>query len=382
MIDFSLTEEQKIFKETVRQFAEKEILPIIDEAEDKEEFPVELLKKMGKLGYLGISGPPEYGGGGAGKIEECIFIEEIARVSVSVAAAWVVQGCVTPSIIWDFGTEMQKRNYLVPTLSGEKIVSLGVTEVNAGNEVKAIETTAKRDGDCYILNGTKTFNTLGTICDYIVVLAYVDKTRGIDGMNLFIVDKGTKGYTFTKQRKEANRAAESADVVFEDCRVPKENVIGKEGEGFRKIMERFNVERIMVAARAVGVAQAAYEAACKYARERIQFGRPIGEFQAIAFKLSEMYTNIEAARLLTYRAAWLWEKGIMGIKEVSAAKLFATEMAAKVTEEALHIHGGWGLVKGEFPVWRYFRDARVAPVTVGSSEIQKRIIAKQLGFRV
>nr|HID59744.1 acyl-CoA dehydrogenase [Desulfobacterales bacterium] len=381
-MDFTLTDEQRMFKESVRKFAEKEIAPIIDEAEDKEAFPVEIIRKMGKLGYLGISGPPEYGGGGLGKIEECLFMEEIARVSVSVAAVWVVQGGIPPSILWSFGSEEQKEKYLIPTLKGEKIVSLGVTEVNAGNEVKAIQTTAKRDGDYYIINGSKTFNTIGTISDYIILLAYVDKSKGIDGMNLFIVDRGTQGYTFTKQRKEANKAAESADAYFDDCRIPIKNLIGKEGEGFRKIMERFNVERILVSARAVGVAQAAYEAAVKYAGERIQFGKPIGEFQSIAFKLADMEANIQAARLLTYYAAWLWDQGNMCIKEVSSAKLFSTEMAAKVTEEALHIHGGWGLVKGEFPVWRYFRDARVAPVTVGSSEIQRRIIAKELGFRV
>lgn len=379
-MDFALSGEQRLFRDVVRQYCERNVQPLVREAEHRQEFPRELFRAMADLGFLGISGPVEYGGAGQGKLEECLFIEELARVSGGIASAWMVQGCVVPAVLWGFGTEYQKSTYLVPAMRGEKIGALGVTEPDAGNDVKGIQTVAIPDGDGFRLNGTKTFITLGTISDFVLVLAYTDRARGIDGMDVFIVEQGTPGFTSAKLPKHAYRSSDTATLTFEDCYVPRERVLGGDGQGFRKIMKAFVGERVLVAARSVGIARAALEASIRYAQERKQFGHAIGRYQAVSFRVAEMATAVEAARIFTHYAAWLFDQGSECVKEVAMAKLFATEMAVEVTERAMRVFGGHAIIEDEFPTARYFLDARVSVVTVGSSDIQKRAIARQLGL--
>lgn len=379
-MDFALSEEQRLFRKVARDYCEEKVQPLVREAELSQEFPRGLFSEMAELGLLGISGPKEYGGAGQGKIEECLFIEELARISGGMASAWMVQGCVVPGILWSFGSEYQKSRYVVPALRGEKVGALGVTEPEAGNDVKGIRTLATPDGDGYRLNGSKTFITLGTVCDFVLVLAYTDRTRGIDGMDVFIVERGAPGFTSAKLPKHAYRSSETATLTFEDCYVPRDRVLGGDSQGFRKIMKAFVGERVLVAARSVGIARAALEASIRYAQERKQFGHAIGRYQAIAFRVAEMATLVEVARVFTHYAAWLLDQEADCVKEAAMAKLFASEAAVEVTERAMRVYGGHAIIEDEFPTARYFLDARVSVVTVGSSDIQKRAIARQLGL--
>lgn len=380
-MNFALTEEQRLLKEVSRKFCQTELAPLVSKAEALQEFPRDVYPKMAELGFLGISVPVEWGGSGLGKIEESIFIEEVAAVAGGFASSWMVQGCVLPSVIAAFGSDEQKRNYLMPMLRGEKIGSLAVTESEAGSDIRNISTTAKPDGNGFRIKGSKIFITQGTTCDFAVVLACTDKSKGIDGMNLFILDRSTSGFSSTKLRKTAYRSSETASLTFDDCFIPADAVMGgNNSQGFRGIMKTFVGERILVCARSVGIASSAFEAATRYAKERKQFGKTIGSFQAIAFSLAEMATQLEAARLFTQYAAWLWDTDQPHVQQVAMAKLFSTEAAAEITEKALRIFGGYGLIEDAFPAQRAFMDARVSLVTVGSSEIQKRAIAKQLGL--
>ncbi len=378
-MDFEFSEEHRIFRVSIRSFAENEIGPLVDEAEKNERFPVELFPKMGKLGYLGLCYPEEYGGAGADTITECICAEELARVCLGITSAVFIPSMSGVMEIYKFGSEEQKQDYLVPTIRGKKIPAVAITEPDAGSDVSSIKSTARKAGDRYVLNGSKIFITNAPIADYIVVVAFTDKDKGIEGMSLFIVDRDTHGLGVSRLKKMGSKSVETGEVILEDCSIPEKNIIGKEGGAFSRILEGLNRGRVTVAARYVGLAEAAYEAALKYSKERVQFGKPIGKFQSISFKLADMATEIEASRFLVYRAAWLYDKGSKCRKEASMAKLFATEMVQRVTGEAVQIHGGYGYMM-EYPVQRYFRDAKVGTLHEGTSEIQRTIIAREIGL--
>jgi alkylation response protein AidB-like acyl-CoA dehydrogenase len=372
-MDFFLREDQRIFKDAFRKFAEAEIAPLVEEAEETETFPLRLFPEMGKLGYLCPRYAEKYGGAEIDKVSEVLLREEISRVSQGIASSWSAHSHLGTFPVYHW----QKQKYLLPAIRGEKIFAFGLTEPNAGSDVKAIETTARRDGDGYVINGRKIFITNGNICDCLTLIAYTDRSRGYRGISIFLVEKGTPGFFVSRKlKKEGVRSSETAELLFEDCRIPEENRIGEEGS-FYRVMETLNEGRIGVAGNCVGMAQGAYEAAVRYARERVQFGRPIAQFQAIAFKLADMATEIDAARLLVLRAAWMMDQGKNPIREASMAKLFASEVAVRVSREAMQIHGGYGQMR-EFPVGRFHRDALVYVVGEGTSEIQRQIIAKQI----
>ncbi len=378
-MEFFLSETQRILKETFRKFAESEISPLVEEAEETETFPLQLFPQMGKLGYLCPRYSEKYGGAGIDKVSEVLIREEISRVSQGIASSLSAHSHLGTFPIYHWGSEEQREKYLVPAIRGEKIFAFGLTEPNAGSDVKSIETYARKEGDSYVINGRKIFITNGNICDFLTLIAYTDKTRGYRGISLFLVEKGTPGFFVTRKlKKEGIRSSETAELFFEDCRIPKENLVGEEG-GFYRVLETLNEGRIGVAGNCVGMAQGAYEAALRYAQERVQFGRPIAQFQAISFKLADMATEIDAARLLVLRAAWLMDQGKNPILEASMAKLFASEVAVRVSKEAIQIHGGYGQMR-EFPVGRFHRDALVYVVGEGTSEIQRQIIAKQIGL--
>ncbi|MBM4331947.1 MAG: acyl-CoA dehydrogenase [Deltaproteobacteria bacterium] len=376
-MDFFLQEDQRIFQATFRKFAEREIAPLVEEAEETETFPLQIFPQMGKLGYLCPRYSEKYGGAGIDKVSEVLMREEISRVSQGIASTWSAHSHLGTFPVYHWGSEEQKQKYLVPAIRGEKIFAFGLTEPNAGSDVKAIETTARQEGNFYVLNGRKIFITNGNICDFLTLVAYTDRGRGYKGISLFLVEKGTPRFIVSRKlKKEGVRSSETAELLFEDCRIPKENRIGEEGS-FYRVMETLNEGRIGVAGNCVGMAHGAYEAALRYAQERVQFGRPIAHFQAIAFKLADMAMEIDASRLLTLRAAWLMDQGKNPVKEASMAKLFASEVAVRVSREAMQIHGGYGQMR-EFPVGRFHRDALVYVVGEGTSEIQRQIIAKQM----
>ena len=379
-MDFDWTEEQLMFKQAIRDFTEKEIAPLVDEAEEKEEFPVELFPKMGKLGYLAVGYPAEYDGGGMGSIGECILQEEVARVNCGIASALNAQIALGTHIIYDHGTEEQKQKYLIPALKGEKIAAFAMTEPDAGSDLRGIQTTAAKDGDSYVLNGSKIFTSNGPIADFICVLAYTDKEKGTrGGQSVFIVEKGTPGFKVLRTLKKLGiRSEGTGEEVFENCRVPAENLVGEEGRGFQYMFSSLNLTRIPAAARALGTAVAAYEAATDYAKDRQQFGQPVVKFQTINFKLVNVAMEIEAARWMVYHAAWLNDQGQECTKEAAMAKLFTSNVAQHVTAEAMHIFGGYGLMM-ESPVQRYFRDARYFGIVVGTDEINEMAIAWGIG---
>lgn len=378
-MDFLLNEEQRIFQEYFRRFCEKEVAPLVEEAEETETFPLPLFSKMAGLGYLCPRYPEEYGSADIDKLTEVIMREEFSRVCQGIASSWSAHSHLGTYPIFKWGSEEQKQHYLVPAIRGEKLAAFGLTEPGAGSDIKSMGTTAVRDGKHYIINGSKTFITNGTFCNFVVLVAYTDRSKGYRGISMFIVDKGTEGFSVSRKlKKEGIRSSETAELVFEDCRVHQDQRIGKEGS-FYALMDTLNEGRVGVAGNCVGIAQAAYEAAMRYAKEREQFGRPIGSFQAIQFKLVDMLAHIEAIRLLVHRAAWMIDQGMNPIKEASIAKLMASETAVKVAREAIQIHGGYGMMR-EFPVGRYLRDALVYTIGEGTSEIQKKIIAKQIGL--
>lgn len=378
-MDFFLNETQRIFKDTFRKFAESEISPLVEEAEETETFPRQLFPQMGKLGYLCPRYSEKYGGGAIDKVSEVLIREELSRVCQGIASSLSAHAHLGTFPLYHWGSEEQRQKYLVPAICGEKIFAFGLTEPNAGSDVKSIETFARKEGDFYVINGRKIFITNGNICDFLTLIAYTDKSRGYRGISIFLVEKGTPGFIVTRKlKKEGIRSSETAELLFEDCRIPKENLVGEEG-GFYRVLETLNEGRIGVAGNCVGMAQGAYEAALRYAKERVQFGRPIAQFQAISFKLADMATEIDAARLLVLRAASLMDLGKNPIREASMAKLFASETAVRVSREAIQIHGGYGQIR-EFPVGRFHRDALVYVVGEGTSEIQRQIIAKQIGL--
>ncbi|TLZ64126.1 MAG: acyl-CoA dehydrogenase [Methanobacteriota archaeon] len=379
-MDFRLTEEQRLVQETARDFVDKEIVPHVRDWEAKGEIPRSLYAKMASLGFLGAPVPEKYGGAGMDYVSFALLVEEISRGSSSVRTTVSVQTSLSESTLMLFGSEEQKKEWLVPLAKGSKFGAWALTEPDAGSDAANLSTTAKLDGDEWVLNGQKRFISNGSLADFLFVYAREPGTKRHDGLSCFMVPRGTPGFTVTKVEtttKLGLRASPTADLAFENCRVPRGNLVGKRGNGWDQVMRTLNNGRLGIAAGAVGVARAALEAAVTYARARKAFNRPIGDFQLIREMISESATEIDAARLLTLRAAHLRDLGVDNTKEVSMAKLFGAQMAMRVTDRAIQIHGGYGF-SGDFDVERYFRDARILGLYEGTNEIQKLIIAERI----
>jgi alkylation response protein AidB-like acyl-CoA dehydrogenase len=377
-MNFDLTEEQQQIKSSVREFAEGEIAAHVREWDETQHFPVELMPKLAAQGFMGVIFPEEYGGAGMGYVEYVTIIEELSRVDGSVGISVAAHNSLCSNHIYMFGNEEQKRKYLVPLASGERLGAWGLTEPSAGSDASGTRTTAvKKDGG-WVVNGAKNFITHAIHGDTCVAVASTDRAMRSKGITAFIFEKGMKGFgPGKKEDKLGLRASETASVIFEDCFVSDENRLGPEGLGFIQAMQVLDGGRISIAALALGIAQGAYESAVRYSKERQQFGKPISEFQAIQFKLADMATQIDAARLLTYRAAFLKDEGRKVTKESSMAKLYASEISVKVCEEAIQIHGGYGYTK-DYPPEKYWRDSKLCTIGEGTSEIQRLIIAKQI----
>lgn len=377
-MDFTLTTEENLFRKTVTTFVEKEVMLVVDELENKGEFPTSLFKRAGKLGYFGLRYPTKYGGTETNTIMFCILCEELARGWLSLAMITAMQSLMGTNFIYRFGNENQKKQLLVPAIKGEKIAAFALTEPGAGTDLESIQTTARKEKSYYILNGTKTWITNAPLADFFTVLAYTDKSKGLKGVNFFLVEKGTPGFSIGKKiDKISVRGGTIAEISFDDCQIPLQNMLGKDGEGYPQLQEILAEIRVMTGALSIGLAKRALESCIKYSQERKQFGRPIGSFQAIRMKLGEMATDLEAARLLVYYAAWLIDKKESCMKEASMAKLFASEMANRAVDEATRIHGAYGIAE-EFPIQRLFRDARFLLYGGGTSEILKLIIGREL----
>ena len=380
MLSYAFTEEQEEIRAMVREFAQAEILPLVEDAERHEKFPVEIMPKLGELGLLGIVFPEEYGGIGADKITECIFVEEMAKVSAGITASVNAHADLSAFPIYKFGTEEQKQKYLPPSIAGEIIGAYAITEPGTGSDAAGLSTRAEKKDGRYVLNGRKNFITNGTICDYCLVAAYTDKTKRGEGISVFIVDRNTPGFEVTRKlEKMGHRSSDTAELLFEDCEVGEESLLGGKEGAFGALMEALITGRVSHGVKSAAIAEAALEAAIKYSHERETFGRPLAKHQAIRFKLATMATKVEAAKALAYKAAWLYATGQPCVKEASMAKYFSAEVADEVTREAVQIHGGYGYVI-EYPVERYYRDAKLASITEGTSEIQQLIIGRELGL--
>ena len=379
-MDFSLTDEQKLFQKIVREFCEKEIKPISEKIDKEEYFPEELYKKMGRMGLMGMTVPQKYGGAGIDKVSYMIALEEISRFCGSTGITVEAHNTLGIGYIYEAGSEDQRMKYLPKYSSGEGIAALAITEPNAGSDVGGIQTTGVLIGDKWVLNGTKQFITSGDIAGVIIVMAKTDKTKGVKGISAFLVEKDTPGLKVGPlENKLGLRGSRTAELIFEDCCVPKENLLGVMNKGFFSVMNTLDSGRTAVGAMSVGIARAAFEDSIEYAKQREQFGRPIGKFQGIKWMLSDMATEIDAARLLVYRAAFLEDQGLSFSKESSMAKLFASEMAMRATRNAIQIFGGYGYIQ-EYPVERYFRDVKLCEIGEGTSEIQRIVISKKLGL--
>ncbi len=377
-MDFQLNEEQEQLKKGVREFAEREILPHVMEWDEASHFPLEIVKEMGRLGLMGVIFPQEYGGSGLGYIEYATAIEELSRVDGSVGIIMAAHTSLASNHIFIAGTEEQRLRYIPKLATGEFIGAWGLTEPGSGSDAGSARMTAVRRGNCWVLNGTKTFCTNGHYADVAVVIAVTDRSAHTHGLSAFIVERGTNGFTpGKKENKLGLRASDTAELIFEDCMIPAENLLGTEGNGFVDAMRVLDGGRISIAALALGMAQGAYEAALKYSKQRRQFGKAIGEFQAIQWKLADMATEINAARLLTWRAAAMKDAGLKTTLESSMAKLYAGEVAVRCANECVQIHGGYGFIK-DYPAEKYYRDVKLCTIGEGTSEIQRMVIARQL----
>jgi len=377
-MEFELSEEQQQIKMSVREFAEAEIAPHVMEWDESQHFPIELQPKMADLGFLGVIFPEEYGGAGMGYVEYATIIEELSRVDGSVGISVAAHNSLCSNHIFKYGSEDQKKKFLTPLASGAHLGAWGLTEPSAGSDASGTKSTAVRTDGGWIVNGSKNFITHAIHADTCVAMAVTDRAQRSKGISAFIFEKGRQGFSPSKKENKLGlRASETASVVFEDCFVPDENLLGEEGNGFVNAMEILDGGRISIAALAVGIAQGAFESAVRYAKERQQFGKPISEFQAIQFKLATMATQIDAARLLMYRAASLKDQGKKTTKESSMAKLFASEISVEVCEEAIQIHGGYGYTK-DYPAEKYWRDSKLCTIGEGTSEIQRIIIAREV----
>lgn len=377
-MNFELSEEQQQVKMSVREFAESEIKPHVMEWDESQHFPIELVPKLAELGLMGVLFPEEYDGAGMGYVEYATIIEELSRVDGSVGISVAAHNSLCSNHIYMHANEAQKQKFLRPLASGKHLGAWGLTEAQAGSDASGTRTTAVRKNGGWIVNGSKNFITHAIHGDTCVAVAVTDRAKGNKGITAFIFEKGMAGFApAKKENKLGLRASETASVVFEDCYVPDENRIGDEGDGFIQAMEVLDGGRISIAALAVGIAQGAYESAIKYAKERVQFGKPISEFQAIQFKLANMAVELDAARLLMYRAAYLKDQKRRVTKESAMAKLYASEMSVRVCEEAIQIHGGYGYTK-DYPPEKYWRDSKLCTIGEGTSEIQRLVIAKQI----
>ncbi|MDX2178432.1 MAG: acyl-CoA dehydrogenase family protein [Bryobacteraceae bacterium] len=377
-MDFALSSEQTALRKSVRQFAEIEIKPHVLEWDEGNIFPLEVVKKCGALGYLGAIFPEEYGGAGLGYIDYAIIVEELARVDPSVALIVAAHNSLCSNHIFLAGDEEQKRHYLPKLTTGEWIGCWSLTEPEAGSDAGGTRSQAVRDGDFWVLNGGKTFTTNAHYAQVCVGMAVTDRAASQHGVSAFIIEAGTPGFRLgKKENKLGMRASATGEVLFENLRLPASQLLGKQGEGFVDSLRILDGGRISIAALSVGIAQGAFDAALAYSKTRQQFGRPISEFQAIQHKLADMATEIEAARLLTYRAGWLKDQGKRVTRESAMAKLFASEIAVRVCNEAVQIHGGYGFIK-DYPVEKFYRDVKLMTIGEGTSEIQKMVIARQL----
>jgi alkylation response protein AidB-like acyl-CoA dehydrogenase len=377
-MDFSQSEELKEIRRTVREFAEREIRPNMMEWDENQTFPREVLATLAELGFMGILIPPEYGGAGLGYQEYSTIVEEVSRVDGSIGISVAAHNSLCTGHIYMAGTEEQRQKFVVPLATGEKLGAWSLTEPEAGSDAAGTQTVAKRDGDSWVLNGQKTFTTHGTYGDICVAMAVTDREKGHDGISAFIIEKGTPGFEAGhKENKLGLRASDTSTVIFEDCRIPAANLLGGEGQGFRDSMKILDGGRISIGAMALGMAQGAYEASLNYSKERKQFGKPISHFQATQFKLADMATEIDAARLLILRAAWLKDQGKTTTLESSMAKLYAGEVAVRVANECVQIHGGYGFIK-DYPAEKFYRDVKLCTIGEGTSEIQRMVIARQV----
>jgi len=384
-MEFSLSDEQQHLRRTVREFAEAEIAPHVMEWDEASKFPSEIIPKLAEMGFLGVIFPEEYGGAGMGYVEYAIIIEELSRVDGSVGIIVAAHNSLCTNHIYKFGSEAQKQKYVLPLAQGKKLGCWSLTEPEAGSDAGGTRTVATKENGCWLINGAKTFTTNGHYADVCVGMAVTDAGKKHHGISAFIIEKGTPGFRpGKKENKLGLRASDTSEVVFSDCRVLAENLLGAEGEGFVNSLQILDGGRISIASLGLGMAQGAYECSVRYAKERKQFGRPIADFQAIQFKLADMATQIEAARLLTYRAAWLADRAIACgdtnariTRESSMAKLYAGEVAVRVANEAVQIHGGYGFIK-DYPAEKFYRDVKLCTIGEGTSEIQRMVIARQL----
>jgi alkylation response protein AidB-like acyl-CoA dehydrogenase len=375
---FELTENQKMIAEMVRNFAKEQIAPNVMKWDEEQHFPVDLFKKMGELGLMGVLVPQEYGGSGFGYLEYITAIIELGKVCGGIGLSMAAHNSLCTGHILQHGSEEQKKKYLPKLATGEWIGAWGLTEHNTGSDAGGMNTTAVKDGDYYIINGAKNFITHGISGDVAVVIVRTGEKGDSHGMSAFIIEKGTPGFmSGKKENKLGMRASETAELIFQDCRVHKSQMIGKEGDGFIQAMKVLDGGRISIAALSCGIARGAYEAALKYAQERVQFGKPIAHHQAIAFKLADMATEVEVAELLTYQAGDMKNRGVKVTKESAFAKYYASEVAVKVSNEAVQIFGGYGYTK-DFPAEKYYRDSKLCTIGEGTSEIQKLVISRQI----
>ncbi len=377
-MDFRLTQENEQVRELARNFAQTEIKPVVMKFDEAQEFPMELMHKLGALGFLGVTVPEKYGGAGLSYLDYCSIVEEISRIDPSIGLSVAAHNGLCTAHISNFAGEALKRKYLHELASGKKIGAWGLTEPSSGSDSGSMRTVAIRDGQSYILNGSKQFTTHGSVADTIVVMALTDPPKKKKGISAFVFERGTLGFTVGhKENKLGMRASDTSTMVLENLRIPEENLIGSEGEGFTQALQILDSGRIGIAALAVGLAQGALDASVKYAGERVQFGKTLSEFQAIQWKISEMATRIDAARLLTYKAAFLKDRGKDINLAAATAKYFASETAVKCAEEAVQIHGGYGFIK-DFPVEKFYRDVKLLTIGEGTSEIQKMVISRNL----
>jgi butyryl-CoA dehydrogenase len=374
-MDFALTAEQEMVRKMVREFAESELRPIAADIDREGKYPEETVKKMGKLGLMGMTVPKEYGGGGLDSVSYAIGVEEISRACSSHGVIMSVNNSLACFPIEKFGTEEQKKEYLTPLASGEKLGCFGLTEPSAGTDAASQQTTAVLDGDEYVINGSKIFITNGAVADTIVFFAMTDKSKGTRGISCFVIDKNTPGFSIgTIEEKMGIRASVQAELVFENIRLPKNNLLGEVGRGFKIAMLTLDGGRIGIASQALGIAQAALDESLKYAKEREQFGRPIGKFQAIQWMIADMATEIQAARFLVYKAAWTKDNAKRYSAEAAMAKLYASDTAVKATRSAIQVHGGYGFIN-DYPLERLYRDAKITEIYEGTSEVQRMVIA-------
>lgn len=377
-MNFKLSEEHEMIRKMVRDFARNEVAPTAAERDEEERFDRKIFDKMAELGLTGIPWPEEYGGIGSDYVAYCIAVEELSRVCASTGVTLSAHTSLAGWPIYKFGSEEQKMKYLKPMAQGEKIGAYGLTEPGSGSDSGGMRTTARLEGDHYILNGSKIFITNGGVADTYVVFALTDPAQKQRGTSAFIVEKDFEGFSVGKKEKKLGiRSSPTTEIIFEECKVPKENLLGQEGEGFKIAMMTLDGGRNGIAAQAVGIAQGALDAAVDYAKERVQFGKPISAQQGVGFKLADMATSVEASRLLTYQAAWLESQGLPYGKESAMSKLFAGDTAMKVTTEAVQVFGGYGYTK-DYPVERFMRDAKITQIYEGTQEIQRMVISRML----